>query len=123
MARWLIPCTVFVLAAAAWWLHQRSSSANRVEAVAALVERCAVQMLNDTCRVTNGTNNGTSGAAPATGASRLFIAGVGEVDGNAYAQMQSWGKTMCENVRQECQTAWDGSACTIAKALYPLLPQ
>jgi hypothetical protein len=115
---WLMAsCAVLVLGVslAGWWAADHFASANRAEAVKALVQRCALQMANDTCRVKNDST-------PADAASRLFIAGVGEVDGAAYSQMQSWGNAMCENVRTQCQTAWDGASCQIAKALYNVAP-
>jgi hypothetical protein len=111
-------CAVLVLGVslAGRWAADHFASASRAEAVKALVQRCALQMANNTCRVKNDS-------APAdAAASRVFIAGVGEVDGGAYSQMQRWGEAMCENIRTQCQTAWDGASCQIAKALYPLVP-
>jgi hypothetical protein len=110
-------CAVLVLglALAGWWIADRFASANRAKAVTALVQRCVLQMANNTCRVKNDSTN-------ASAASRIFIAGVGEVDGAAYSEMQRWGEAMRENVRTQCQTAWGGASCQIAKALYPLVP-
>jgi hypothetical protein len=97
-----------------WWKEHRALPAGRAEAVAALAERCAVQMANATCRVTNS-------AAPVSNAGRTFIAGVGEVDNAAYLALRRLGDEMCADVREQCQTAWDGPTCRIAKALYPEL--
>jgi S-adenosylhomocysteine hydrolase len=115
--RLIASCAVLVLGVslAGWWVADRFTSANRAEAVTALAQRCALQMANDTCRVKNGP-------APASTAGRVFIAGVGEVDSAAYSEMQRWGEAMCENVRTQCQAAWDGASCRIAKALYPAAP-
>jgi hypothetical protein len=115
--RLMASCAVLVLGVslAGWWVADRFTSANRAEAVKALVQRCALQMANNTCRVKNDSTN-------ASAASRVFIAGIGEVDGAAYSEMQRWGEAMCENVRTECQKAWGGASCQIAKALYPLVP-
>jgi hypothetical protein len=88
--------------------------AGRAEAVATLVQRCAEQMANATCRVTNSS-------VPVSNEGRTFIAGVGEVDNAAYSELKRLGEAMCADIRVQCQAAWDGPTCRIAKALYPAL--
>jgi hypothetical protein len=115
--RFIAPCTVLVLGLFSfgyWWKEHRPLPAGRAEAVAALAERCAEQMANATCRVTNSS-------APLSNEGRTFIAGVGEVDNAAYSELKRLGEAMCVDVREQCQIAWDGPTCRIAKALYPEL--
>jgi hypothetical protein len=50
---------------------------------------------------------------------RVFVAGAGEVDAAAYARLLSQGDAMCAEVAQACEQDWTGSACRMARALYP----
>jgi hypothetical protein len=112
--RFIAPCTVLVLGLFWFGYWKDHRPAVRDEAVSALVQRCAEQMANATCRVTNSS-------APVSNEGRTFIAGVGEVDNAAYSELKRLGEAMCEDVRVQCQVAWDGPTCRIAKALYPEL--
>jgi hypothetical protein len=107
------------LAAAAWitrgqWMGPKDSTHAR--SVESLVRRCGVQMLADTCRVMN------TPALPQS-SSRLFIAGIGEVDAAATAAIRSYGNNMCEEVGVQCASNWDGASCRIARALYATVPK
>lgn len=79
-----------------------------------LAQRCTVAMLQGTCRVPRDPH-----APPPPAASRVFIAGLGEVDAAVYADLQRQGDAMCGAVEQGCRQDWDGAACRIARALYP----
>jgi hypothetical protein len=79
--------------------------------VQALVQRCSVQMLKDTCRVMKAPQASQPGA-------RLFIAGVGEVDAAAFDAIRSYGNEMCQAVGAQCASEWEGANCRIARALY-----
>lgn len=89
----------------------RPDSASQVDQVRELVQACTVQMIKNTCRVSAGPT--VDPALP-----RLFIAGVGEVDAAAYADLQRHGDAMCQSAGAHCQTDWHGAACRIAQALY-----
>jgi hypothetical protein len=114
--RFIAPSTVVALGlfSFTYWKDHRPSSAASAEAASALAQRCAEQMANATCRVTNSS-------APLSNVGRTFIAGVGEVDSAAYLELKRQGEAMCADVRVQCQAAWDGPTCRIAKALYPAL--
>jgi hypothetical protein len=103
-------------AAAGWGAHYLWQAATRVQpvkAVDALVQRCSVQMVKDTCRVMKTPASGQAGA-------RLFIAGVGEVDAATFTAMRSYGDEMCQAVGAQCASDWEGANCRIARALYPM---
>lgn len=80
--------------------------------MSALVERCNTRMLQDTCGV-------MTASVPTQPAARLFIAGVGEVDGEAFERLRRQGDVMCREVGQQCRSDRAGAACRIALALYP----
>jgi hypothetical protein len=82
------------------------------ELIAQLTQRCQTAMLRDVCGVMKGS-------APNTKQGRLFIAGVGEVDAQAFSRLREAGDAMCQEVAVECETDWAGQACKIARALYP----
>ena len=69
-------------------------------------------MLQDVCGVMKGS-------APKASQARLFIAGIGEVDAQAFARLRAAGDTMCQELAVQCQTDWSGQSCRIGKALYP----
>jgi hypothetical protein len=81
-------------------------------------QRCQRAMVQGVCRVMTGDG---AGAAMPT-ASRVFVAGTGEVDAAAYAELRRHGDAMCGQVQRQCEADWQGSACRIARALYPELP-
>jgi hypothetical protein len=119
--RWIatgITCVVF--GAAAWlaWPHLKLKSAAKPDELAALTQRCQVAMLRDVCGVMKGS-------APQASQGRLFIAGLGEVDAQAFSRLRAAGDTMCQDVAAQCQADWAGQTCKIARALYPelVLPQ
>lgn len=103
-------------AAAAGWAAYAFRSANArpsaAQAVQSLVQRCSVQMITDTCSVMKAPSSSEPGT-------RLFIAGVGEVDASAFAALRSYGDAMCQAVGAQCTSDWDGKSCRIARALYP----
>lgn len=90
---------------------ESAARARQTEAVADLVERCNLQMILDTCRVTNTP-------AAATSVERLFIAGVGEVDRAAFVALRSYGDAMCKEVGSQCALHWQGPSCRAARGLY-----
>jgi hypothetical protein len=102
--------------AASWGIQglwRKSSHQSSPTTVEALVDRCNVHMLKDTCRVMSSPSSMQS-------SKRMFIAGVGEVDASAFESMRSYGDKMCQAVGAECAAEWDGRSCRIARALYPL---
>ena len=104
------------LAVGAWRLHAaKRTDAPHADQITKLVQSCVAQMISDTCRV-------KSGPTPPPTADRVFIAGIGEVDGNAYANFQRQGDAMCQSVGAECQADWNGAGCRIGKALYASPP-
>jgi hypothetical protein len=92
---------------------QRKAKPSDLQAVTELTQRCQVEMMRGTCSAMN--------ASPSTpSSSRVFIAGVGEVDGAKFAALRRAGDAMCGEVETACLTDWQGSICKIARALYPL---
>jgi hypothetical protein len=92
---------------------QRSNPAADPAAVLALTQRCQTEMLRGTC-------GAMTASAPKAGASRLFIAGVGEVDAAAFATLRAAGTEMCNEAAAACRQDWNGNTCRITRALYPL---
>lgn len=82
---------------------------------ARLARQCDAAMGAGTCAVMNAD------AAPAPG-ERVFVAGLGEVDGALYAQLRTEGATMCARVQRHCREDWDGEACRLARVLYGAMP-
>lgn len=81
--------------------------------LAALTQRCQTEMLRGTCSAMNAS-------APKAGASRLFIAGVGEVDASAFAALRAVGDQMCSEAAVACRKDWSGNTCRVTRALYPV---
>jgi hypothetical protein len=92
------------------WLNRTAHQ--RGEQLAQLAQRCQIAMLRDTCGVMKGS-------APSIGQARLFIAGIGEVDAQAFSSLKAAGDKMCEELAGQCQSDWAGQACKIGRALYP----
>jgi hypothetical protein len=78
-----------------------------------LFARCTRAMLEGRCRVMDRSSGFSEPSH------RVFIAGAGEVDAAVYQQLRTQGDAMCGDVQRECEQAWDGTACRIARALYP----
>jgi hypothetical protein len=89
-----------------------SSEVSRLK-LASLVSRCQVSMQQNTCSVMKGSQ-------PQGGQNRLFIAGIGEVDAQAFSRLKEAGDAMCNEVEQQCKTDWGGQSCRIALAMYPV---
>lgn len=92
---------------------QRKAKPPDAQAVAALTQRCQAEMLRGTCSAMNASPSAPSSA-------RVFIAGVGEVDGARFAALRRAGDAMCGEVEADCRADWQGGTCKIARALYPL---
>ncbi len=104
-----------VLAVVAGQLWKPKPQVAQAELIAELSLRCQTAMLRDVCTVMKGS-------APNVSVGRLFIAGIGEVDAQAYAQLRAAGQSMCTELAQACTKDWSGQACRIGKALYAQLP-
>ena len=91
----------------------RAEAVTYPQEMAALTQRCNTEMLRGTCGAMNA-----SAAKP--GASRLFIAGVGEVDAAAFATLRAAGTEMCNEAATACRQDWNSNTCRITRALYPL---
>ena len=107
--------TVVMLGTSAWlaWRHFKQQPVN-TEWITGLKQRCEIAMLRDTCGVMKGS-------APQASQARLFIAGLGEVDAQAFASLRAAGDAMCQEVAAQCQIDRSGQACKIALAMYPEL--
>ena len=53
----------------------------------------------------------------------FFIAGVGEVDAQAFARLRAARDTMCQQLEAQFQSDWLRQECRIGKALYPIFGQ
>ena len=91
---------------------QRKAKSPDAQAVTELAQRCRIEMLRGTCGAMQA-----SASAPIS--SRVFIAGVGEVDGAKFAALRQAGDAMCGEVETACRADWQGGTCKIARALYP----
>ena len=94
-------------------LRPRAEAVAYPQEMAALTQRCQTEMLRGTCGAMNA-----SAAKP--GASRLFIAGIGEVDAAAFATLRAAGTEMCNEAATACRQDWNSNTCRITRALYPL---
>ncbi|HEV8692523.1 MAG TPA: hypothetical protein VGQ91_19610 [Ideonella sp.] len=77
-----------------------------------LVARCTEAMVRDICVARRPAAN--SSPAP-----QVFVAGVGAIDANAYAEIRSAGEAMCGVVKKRCGQGWNDSACVAARSLWP----
>ncbi len=100
--------------AATLWAPRRAQPGVNTE-VAALSQRCIAEMLRGTC---GAMRSSAPDVAPQT-TQRVFIAGLGEVDAVSFEALRTAGDDMCAMVSRDCRTAWNGSVCVIAKALFP----
>lgn len=92
-----------------------SPVANRSLDIKSLAARCQTAMIKDVC----GVMTASKPSGNQSGAERLFIAGVGEVDAAVFNRLREAGDKMCGEVETECVANWVGSSCKIARALYP----
>jgi hypothetical protein len=109
----LLLVVLAALAVSAPTLMRRAAPAASPQELAALTQRCQTEMLRGTCGAMNAT-------APKTGASRLFIAGVGEVDAAAFSALRAAGDQMCSEAAVACRKEWNGNTCRVTRALYPV---
>ncbi len=95
--------------------------AGPAQAAQAVFGRCTQAMVQGTCGVMRSTALAIESAGKPTSEAqtRVFVAGAGEVDAAAYARLLRQGDAMCAEVAQACEQAWTGSACRMARALYP----
>ncbi len=118
LKRWqrlVVGLSCVVLAAAAWIVWNRFISSNRAggaDQIAQLTQRCQTAMIRDVCTVMKGS-------APSASVGRLFIAGIGEVDAQAFSSLRAAGDQMCGELATQCTADWMGQACKIGKVLYP----
>jgi hypothetical protein len=109
----LLLVVLAALAVSAPTMLRRAAPAANPQELAALTQRCQTEMLRGTCGAMNAS-------APKAGASRLFIAGVGEVDADAFAALRAAGDQMCSEAAVACNKDWNSKTCRITRALYPL---
>lgn len=96
-----------------------TAEAAAAHTVTALAGRCRLAMVQGTCRAMGTAGEGSRTSAAAGAGARVFIAGTGEVDASAYEALSRFGDQMCDEAARECRQAWDGTACRIARSLYP----
>lgn len=100
-----------------WFMQSPSAPADHRHAgsapALALQARCTNAMVQGTCRVMKGSS------PTAAASTRVFVAGAGEVDAAVYEQLRRHGDAMCSEALRVCDQDWDGTACRIARALYP----
>lgn len=84
------------------------------EAIDRMAARCVQQMISDTCRAANDASD-----LPASGAKpTVFVAGVGMIDGAAYAEIRRSGQAMCNAALASCRRSVSESACKVARQLW-----
>jgi hypothetical protein len=92
---------------------QREAKPPDTFAVFELTQRCQVEMLR-------GTGAAMQASLSTPSSSRVFIAGLGAVNGAKFAALRRAGDAMRGEVEFACRTDWLGGTCKIARALYPL---
>lgn len=80
----------------------------------ALVNRCVEAMAREVCVAQKDQANGSTPAA-----SQVFVAGVGQIDAQAYSEIRSSGEAMCSLVKTRCSGGWNDSACVAARSIWP----
>lgn len=110
--RWLAALAALVGALVTWYAVDKRAAVDH-QKIAAIAQSCQIAMRRDVCGVMKASKvQSTQG--------RLFIAGVGEVDAQAFDRLQQAGEGMCQEVVTQCSTDWSGSACRVAQAMYPI---
>lgn len=110
--RWLAALAALVGALVTWYAVDKRAAVDH-QKIAAIAQSCQIAMRRDVCGVMKASKvQSTQG--------RLFIAGVGEVDAQAFDRLQQAGEGMCQEVATQCSTDWSGSACRVAQAMYPI---
>ena len=95
---------------------QASAAVSEGGPLAALYQRCTLAMLQGTCQVMKPR------PASSQASTRVFIAGVGEVDATLYDALRQQGSAMCADVVDACRQDSAGPSCRVAHALYPATP-
>lgn len=110
--RWLAALAALVGALVTWYVVDKRAAVDH-QKIAAIAQSCQIAMRRDVCGVMKASKvQSTQG--------RLFIAGIGEVDAQAFDRLQQAGEGMCQEVATQCSTDWSGSACRVAQAMYPI---
>lgn len=118
----LMTFTVAVAALGLWVQSQTAVQANSVAGspeVEMLYAACVNDMVSKTCKVM-GTQSADAATQPPKPGELVFVAGVGAIAAEDYAQMYAAGDAMCSVVRGACTNDWNSGRCKTARRL--LLP-
>lgn len=105
--------SIAVIASQAGCQPARVGTASEAE-LDALVTRCVEAMAREVCVA---QKDQATSSAPA--ASQVFVAGVGQIDAQAYSEIRSSGEAMCSLVKTRCSGGWNDSACVAARSIWP----
>jgi cellobiose-specific phosphotransferase system component IIC len=109
---WLAALMALLCTIVIWYFLAKPAAVDH-QKIAAIALSCQIAMSRDVCGVMKASKaQSTQG--------RLFIAGIGEVDAQAFDRLQRAGEGMCQEVAEQCRTDWSGNACRIAQAMYPI---
>jgi hypothetical protein len=97
-----------IAAALAGCLHAQEPREAKIDR---MHEACVTAMVKSSCQVMAGTS------PPAT-ASAVVIAGVGQIDAQAYRALREAGDAMCGIAKSACVKDWEGGSCRSARALW-----
>lgn len=103
-----------VIAGLAGCQPPRAGTAAAAPEMDALVARCVEAMAREVCVAQKDHANSSSPAA-----SQVFVAGVGQIDAQAYNEIRSSGEAMCGLVKTRCSGGWNDSACVAARSIWP----
>jgi hypothetical protein len=110
----LASAVAYRLAGEAARRHERSTAqAPATSAIQLLVDRCAEDMVRQTCRVM-----GSGSDARVAEGTLVFVAGIGAIEASVYNELRASGDAMCQTVRRACISDWNGAPCQTARALY-----
>lgn len=110
-------------AALGLWVQSQAAAqdnaAARTPEVELLYAACVNDMVSKTCKVM-GTQSADAATQPPRHGEMVFVAGVGAIAAEDYAQMYAAGDAMCSVVRGACTKDWNSGQCKTARKL--LLP-
>ncbi len=76
---------------------------------------CMQDMMKNTCSLMTSV---TSGADTPSPGGVVFVAGVGAIDADVYAEIYQYGDSMCDSLSRTCLSDWSSQSCMVARKIY-----
>lgn len=76
---------------------------------------CVQDMMKNTCSLMTSVTSGAKKSPPGV---VVFIAGVGAIDADAYAEIYRYGDFMCDSLSKACLSDWSSPSCVVARKIY-----